>query len=127
MSIVEYIKEYIEDKGTVCRSKDEYAAMITGIKLYLRENGIDETEEREYYQKFVSAHLRMVDDGDLKDYFICYETLSRINSIVIKARDNDATLEQDKEALRELMDNIRMTSIGDKYVPMDEVRHFLAV
>ncbi len=46
---------------------------------------------------------------------------------MIKARDNDATLEPDKEALRELMDNIRMTSIGDKYVPMDEVRHLLAV
>ncbi len=127
MNIIEYIKVYIEDKGIICRSKSEYEAMIRGIKAYLAENGIDEAEEREYYQRFVTSHFTKIDDHDLKNYLIYYESISKINDILIKARTGEIVSESDRIALNALTETIKSSPIGVKYIPVDEIGGILAM
>jgi hypothetical protein len=125
MSIIEYIKEYLELKGVVCGSKDEFDEMISGIKLYLRENGVDETESREYFQRIVTSHFNKIDDRDLKEYLICYKYISKINDIITKARFGATISLEEKAELGILLETLNATSLGEKYVPVDEIRGIL--
>ena len=49
--MIEYILNYLELKGQIIASAAEEAAVETGISLYLKENGIDSEEKREYFCK----------------------------------------------------------------------------
>ena len=126
MNIIEYIKENLECKGVVCSSKDEFDEMISGIKVYSKENGIDEGEEREYFKRIVSSHFKMIDDSDLKEYLICYKYISEINDIITKARFGTTISLDDKVELGMLLETLNSTSLGEKYVPVDEIRGILA-
>ena len=127
MNIIEYIKEYVEDRGSVCRSREEYDAMTSGIKAYLKENGIDEAEEREYFQRFVSSHFKKIEDRDLKDYLINYSSISKMNDILIRARTGEDVSLMDRAELNLLLETVKESPIGEKYIPVDEIRHILAV
>lgn len=125
MNIVDYILEYIENKGVSYFSELEYTNMLDGIKLYLLENGIKEDESKKYYLDYVSKHLKTIEPVDLKDYFVCYPLISNVNQMVIESRVTPEIGEEFKNALLSLLLEIRLRNGADKYIPCDEVKRIL--
>lgn len=127
MKILEFVKDYIEEKGINFLTQEDFDSTVGGIKKYLADNGIDETEEREYYQKFVSRHLKMINDRDLKGYFQAYEDISIINQLVAKARSNEELTKDDRDMLLKSYERTVYFKRMGEYIPKDEVNLILGL
>lgn len=124
MTVYEYIKDYIEDKGTYC-SFEEAEVVNSGIRQYLLENGIDEGEEREYYKKYVIKNIHKIDERDLTVYFKMYNIYSKINQIIIESRNSIPLSEKRKEELLSYLTEMNKIGLGDKYLPIIEIKGIL--
>lgn len=96
-----------------------------GIAQYLEENGIGQEEKREYYLKYVDNHLHLIDDTDLKQYFLMYPVISQVKQIAIEKSWDGMIPENRVSELRSLMSLLYDSGLGDKYVPAVEVKEIL--
>lgn len=123
--MIEYILNYLELKGQIIASAEEEAAVETGISLYLKENGIDSEEKREYFRRYVDRRLALIAPADLKRYFVEYPTISKVNQIAIE-QDWDGTVPQERVAeLYTLMEKLNAAGLYNKYIPAIEVKSIL--
>jgi len=123
--MIDYILDYMEEKGISADSAEENADLTAGIRLYLRENGISEEESGDYFRKYVDRHLGIIDAADLKSYFLMYPVISRVNQITIEYK-TDGTVPSDRaNDLYRCMEQLYLQGIGDKYVPATEIKEIL--
>lgn len=123
--MMEYILDYLENAGVCAESEQEQFALEDGITMYLVENGIDPSENRKYFTRFVDAHLALIDKEDLKIYFIEFPKLSQVKQIAIEYKC-DGSVENDRvKELYTLMSELHNVGIGEKYVPAIEIREIL--
>ena len=123
--MIEYILNYLELKGQIIASAAEEAAVETGISLYLKENGIDSEEKREYFCRYVDRRLALIAPADLKRYFVEYPTISKVNQIAIE-QDWDGTVPQERVAeLYTLMEKLNAVGLYNKYIHDIEVKSIL--
>lgn len=123
--MIEYILNYLELKGQIIASAEKEAAVETGISLYLKENGIDSEEKREYFRRYVDRRLALIAPADLKRYFVEYPTISKVNQIAIE-QDWDGTVPQERVAeLYTLMEKLNAAGLYNKYIPAIEVKSIL--
>ena len=123
--MTEYILDHMSERGIDASSQEELARMEEGISRYLRENGIDEKEDGLYYRGYVDRHLRTIAPGDLKAYFIHYALISDVNQIAIEYRCDGCVLEDRKRTLYQLMEKLYSCGLGEKYIPVAEVKEIL--
>ena len=86
--MINYIMDYLEENGTGADTADENVKLIAGIRLYLTENGISEEETREYFKQYIDKHLAVINDNDLKQYFMMYPVISEVNQIAIEYKSD---------------------------------------
>ena len=56
--MIEYILDYLANRGVYAASQGEQQQMEDGIARYLQENGLEDGNTGAYYQKYVSNHLQ---------------------------------------------------------------------
>lgn len=123
--MMQFIFDYLDARGQYAHSREEQSRLEKGIFLYLNENGIRIDEEREYFVKYIDAHLRLIDTDDLKQYFLEYPVISQVKQIAIE-HNWDGTIPESRVAeLRELMTRLVGAGLGDKYVPAIEIKEIL--
>lgn len=123
--MMDYILDYLENEGVQIESGQEQHKLENGIRMYLEENGIDTSETRPYFRRFVDAHLTLIDKDDLKSYFIAFPQLSKVKQIAIEYK-NDGSVDSNRvEELYKLMSALHCMSLGEKYVPAIEIREIL--
>lgn len=123
--MMDYILDYLENKGVQVESSQEQHELENGIKMYLEENGIDTSEVRPYFRRFVDAHLLLIDKEDLKSYFIAFPKLSKVKQIAIEYKSDGSVGSKRVEELYKLMLELHCMSLGEKYVPAIEIREIL--
>ena len=123
--MINFVFDYLEEKGIYAFSDKEQTAMELGISRFLQENGIRLYETREYHRSYVIKLLHKVDEADLKQYFINYHLLSEVNQVVIEARMLDASTPGFKTRLYRLTEELHSVGLGEKYIPVIEVKQIL--
>ena len=123
--MINYILDYLGEHGVAAGSAEEEARIEDGIKLYLKENGIDNSETRPYFRKFVNRHLDRIPAVELLEYFSFYTTMSEIRQIVIEYDNSKTISNADRSRLYQLMTELQAAGFGDKYVPKDMIKEIL--
>ena len=123
--MINFVFDYLEEKGVYAFSDKEQTAMEMGITRFLRENGISISETRNYHRSYTLKLLRKVDTTDLKQYFINYHLLSEVNQIIIETRDAETITVEQKTHLYHLMAELHASGLGEKYVPIVEIKQIL--
>ncbi len=123
--MINYILDYMEEKGSHANTAEENAKLIEGIRLYLKENGISEGETREYFKQYINKHMEVIDNSDLKSYFLMYPVISRVNQIAIEFKTDGMVPRNRVDDLYHLMEQLYAQGIGDKYVPAIEIKEIL--
>lgn len=123
--MINYVFEYLEDKGVIFTSHEELENVTIGIKQYLLENGIFENDQRDYFKHYVCRVLAKVDRHDLKQFFLSYPIISRINQICIEFCSNVTPSDTKKKELLNSMAMLYSVGLGEKYVPVVEVKEIL--
>ena len=54
--MIEYILNYLANRGVYVASQGEQQQMEDGIARYLQENGLEDGNTSAYYQKYVTIH-----------------------------------------------------------------------
>lgn len=124
-SVKEYILEYLADRGQDPVSWAEQKRMEMGIERYLLENGIEADTSGTYYKRYVTAHLCLISAEDLKQYFLNYETISETIQIVLEYRCEKTISKRRKQELYQLTEKLYLCGLGEKYVPVWEIRKIL--
>jgi len=119
--MTEYVLNYLSDRGIQVSDQNEQEKLEQGIRMFLLENGINEVNENEYYRKYVERKLSIIDQVDLKKYFIHYMLISEVNQIVIEFNSDGKLSPSRKADLYRLMGKLHEAGLGEKYVPADEV------
>lgn len=123
--MIEYVLNYMEDRGQFASSPAEAEAIEEGIRMYLEENGIAPDEKRRYFQRYIDRHLALIAHEDLKSYFIEYPAISKVKQIAIE-QSWDGTVSQERVAeLYALMTKLNDAGLYNKYVPAAEVKAIL--
>lgn len=123
--MIEYVLDYMENKGICASSKDEHEKLIKGISKYLKENGIGEDDGGKYYEIFITNHLNSIADKDLKAYFANYDLISKVNQIAIEINCGIQISQERKTSLRNAMAELCSGGLGEAYVPIYEVKQAL--
>lgn len=123
--MIDFILDVMANNNVNVINQDEQQKIENGIRMYLLENGISENELGAYYKDYVLRHLKAVSIPDLKNYFIYYPIMSRVNQTVIEFQyDGEVSEEQTKELYRN-MQLLYASGLGDKYVPAMEIKQIL--
>lgn len=123
--MINYMIDYMETLGIVFSSRNELANVIEGIKLYLFENGILENDNREYFRQYLNRSLARIECHEIKQYFIAYHAISRVNQICIEYRNNGKVSDKRKADLLNDMTELYSLKLGYKYIPAAEVYEIL--
>ena len=123
--MIQYILDYLDNKGQYAYNQEEESLLEEGISLYLKENGIRITEERGYFAKYVDAHLRLIEKDDLKLYFLEYPIISQVKQMAIEYKWEGMITKERTSELRELMSRLISSGLGSKYVPAIEINEIL--
>lgn len=123
--MMDYILDYLENEGVQVESSQEQHQLEDGIRMYLEENGIDTSESRPYFRRFVDAHLTLIDKKDLKSYFIAFPQLSKVKQIAIEYKNDGFVDVKRVDELYKLMSDLHGMNLGEKYVPAIEIREIL--
>lgn len=123
--MINFVFDYLEEKGVYAFSDKEQTAMEMGIARFLQENGISIYETRDYHRSYTLKLLRKVDTVDLKQYFINFHLLSEVNQIIIETRDAETVTAEQKTHLYHLMAELHASGLGEKYVPIVEIKQIL--
>ena len=123
--MIEYLLDYMADRGVYASSQREQELLESGIGRYLLESGIGENDTGEYYKKYVDGHLKVISAADLKPYFLNYPLISDVNQIVIEYQSDGELTEVRKKELYRLMEKLHFCGLGEKYIPIIEVKQIL--
>lgn len=123
--MINFVFDYLEEKGVYAFSDKEQTAMEMGITRFLQENGIRLYETRDYHRSYVIKLLQKIDANDLKQYFINYHLLGEVNQLLIETRDATTVTESQKIRLYHLMADLHNAGLGEKYVPIYEIKQIL--
>lgn len=123
--MMEYLLDYMAGRGAYALSQREQEMLESGIARYLLENGIGENDTGEYYKKYLAGHLKLISETDLKTYFMNYVLISDVNQIVIEYQIDGELPEKRKEDLYQLMQKLYACGLGEKYIPIMEVKQIL--
>lgn len=123
--MIENVLDYMADKGEYASSQREQELVEKGIAQYLLENGIGENESGEYYKKYVTHHLDIIDASDLKLYFMNYLIISDVNQVVIEYRNDGEIPDKRKNDLYQMMEKLHSCGLGEKYIPIIEVKQII--
>ena len=123
--MIDFVLGYMEQNGQFAGTKKEQDAIEQGISLYLIECGVPEDAKSEYYRKYVKDHLGVISREDLKIFFICYPVISKVNQIAIEQKVDGVIPNARKIELYRLMQLLYEQGIGEKYVPIQEVKEAL--
>ena len=123
--MIVYILDYMAKYGVYASSQKEQKLLEAGIAQYLLENGIDEEQTGEYYKKYVLDHLEKISVSDIKAYFINYSLISDANQIVIEYHCDGSVPTERKNDLYLLMQKLHSCGLGEKYVPIIEIKQIL--
>lgn len=123
--MIDYIFDYLENEGVQVESTQEQHQLEDGIRMYLEENGIDTSESRPYFRRFVDAHLTLIDKEDFKSYFIAFPQLSKVKQIAIEYKNDGSVDAKRVEELYKLMSELHCMKLEEKYVPVIEIREIL--
>lgn len=123
--MIDFVLGYMEQNGQFASTQKEQEAIEQGISLYLIECGVPEDANSEYYRKYVKDHLGVISQEDLKRFFICYPLISKVNQIAIEQKVDGAIPDARKNELYHLMQLLYEQGLGEKYVPIQEVKEAL--
>lgn len=123
--MINFVFDYLEEHGVYAFSAKEQTAMEMGITRFLRENGIRLYETRDYHRSYTLRLLQKIDTSDLKSYFTKFYLISEVNQIIIETRDAESVAAEQKARLYHVMAELHAAGLGEKYVPMVEVRQIL--
>ena len=96
-----------------------------GITRFLQENGIRLYETRDYHRSYILRLLQKIDTSDLKSYFTKFYLISEVNQIIIETRDVESVTTEQTSRLYHLMAELYAAGLGEKYVPIIEVKQIL--
>lgn len=123
--MINFVFDYLEEKGVYAFSDKEQTAMEMGITRFLQENGIRPYETRDYHRFYAIKLLQKIDTNDLKQYFINYHLLGEVNQILIETRDAATVTDDQKTRLYRLIADLHKAGLGEKYVPIFEIKQIL--
>lgn len=123
--MIDYILEYMSNREIFPVCQKEQEELERGISQYLLENGMGIDDNGEYYMQYVSRNLGMINNSDLKLYFIYYPIISAVKQIVIEYQSDESITNERKEALYQMMVSLYKCGLGDRYVPGMEIKHIL--
>lgn len=123
--MIEYILDYLASKGIYAASQSEQEQLEAGIARYLWENGLEDGNTGAYYQKYVRNHLQKISAADLKAYFLNYGLISDVNQIAIEFKCDGSLPEERIKNLYQLMEKLHASGLGEKYVPILEIKQIL--
>lgn len=123
--MIDFVLGYMEQNGQFACTQKEQEAIEQGISLYLIECGVPDDANSEYYRKYVEDHLGVISQEDLKRFFICYPVISKVNQIAIEQKVDGAIPDARKKELYHLMQLLYEQGLGEKYVPIQEVKEAL--
>ncbi len=123
--MMEYLLNYMAMQGVYASSQREQELLESGIDRYLLENGIGKNDTGEYYRNYLDGHLKTISLTDLKSYFMNYSLISDVNQIVIEYQSDGEIQEERKKELYQLMEKLHSCGLGEKYIPIIEVKQIL--
>ena len=123
--MINFVFDYLEEKGVYAFSDKEQTAMEMGITRFLQENGIRLYETRDYHRSYTLRLLQKIDASDLKSYFTKFYLISEVNQMIIETRDAESVTTAQKSRLYHLMAELHAAGLGEKYVPIIEVKQIL--
>lgn len=123
--MIDFVLDYMEQNEQFADTQLEQEAMEQGISLYLTECGVPEDANGEYYRKYVKEHLGIISHEDLRKYFICYPTISKVNQIAIEQKVDGTISDTRRSELYQLMQLLYEQGLGERYVPNQEVKEAL--
>jgi len=123
--MIDFVFDYLDNNSIYASSEKEQTAMEAGIERFLLENGIRLDEAREYHRTYVTKLLRKVDVSDLKSYIINYHLLSEVNQVVIEVRSGEKPSQKHRDRLYRAMQELNRVGLGEKYIPVVEVKQLL--
>lgn len=123
--MINYVIDYIENAGVVFDSSNELASVTEGVKLYLLENGISEIDSREYFRMYLNRSFTRIERRDMKQFFLVYPVISRVNQICIEFNANGGVSDTRKANLLSDMATLYTCGLGEKYIPSVEVKEIL--
>lgn len=115
--MMDYVLDYMAEKGQYADTREEQERMEQGILLYLAECGISDSVVSEYRKKYVKAHLEIIDRKDLKQYFLCYPLISEVVQIAIEQKTDGEISEERRGKLYQLMEQLYENGLGETYIP----------
>lgn len=123
--MINYVLDYLQERGVCACSQREQTQLEAGILRFLQENGIRPDETRQYHRSYIRKHLSKVEPGDLKQYFMQYPLLSEVNQVVIEVRSSNTVTQEQRNRLYHLMECLHESGLGEKYIPVIEVKQIL--
>ena len=123
--MINFVFDYLDEKGVYAFSNKEQTAMEMGIIRFLQENGIRLCETRDYHRSYTLSLLQKIDTSDLKSYFTKFYLISEVNQMIIETRDTESVTAEQKSWLYHLMAELYAAGLGEKYVPIIEVKQIL--
>lgn len=123
--MIEYLLNYMAMQGVYALSKREQELLESGIDRYLLENGIGKNDKGEYYKNYLDGHLKTISLTDLKSYFMNYPLISDVNQIAIEYQSDGEIPKERKKELYKLMEKLYSCGLGEKYIPIIEVKQIL--
>ena len=123
--MMEYILDYLDEKGVYVANQAEQEKLEEGIRLFLLEKGIKEGDNDPYFKRYVASALNLISTGDLKMYLIEYPVISAVMQIVLEWRADGRIPSSRKEDLRSWVKELYESGLDDKYIPAAEVQIIL--
>ena len=123
--MINFVFDYLDENGVYAFSDKEQTAMEMGITRFLQENGIRLYETRDYHRSYILRLLQKIDTSELKSYFTKFYLISEVNQMIIETRDAESVTAAQKSRLYHLMAELHTAGLGEKYVPIIEVKQIL--
>lgn len=123
--MIDFVIDYMENAGVVFYSRDELKNVTEGVRLYLFEKGIPENDNREYFREYLKRSLTRIETHEMKQFFLAYPIISRVNQICIEFRVNSTLSETRRADLLNDMSELYSCGLGYKYIPEAAVHEIL--
>ena len=94
--MIDYTLDYLASMDVYAADEEEQKALETGIKLWLLENGIRETDSDDYRKKYIVDALNKISTSDLKTFLISYPVISEVVQIVFEYKE-DGSITADRQ------------------------------
>ena len=123
--MIDYIWEYLENRGQYIYNEEERKAFIIGIEQFLSDNEINIDTAGCLQRKIVSRKLSSIRNQDLKAFFLHYPMIRKIYQIVSEYVLFGETSQEEKCEIYLLMLMLFIVGLEDRYVPKKEVKEIM--